>query len=132
MKITEIVNARIAKRIAQFVDTDLIENGRLLEVTVEVMDKIRKDGKIQVVCLGLDKSVSEDKDENIRELRIDIDKFENNLLAMGLDPDTDLEGKKIQLICLDECAGNRIWVPGKGGSWDDTTVDYVHYIGGIL
>lgn len=130
MKTTEIINARIAKRIAQFVDADLIENGRLLEVTVEVMDKIRKDGKVQTVCLGLDKSVSEDDD--IRELRIDIDKFENNLLAMGLDPNTDLEDKKIQLICLDECAGNRIWVPGKGGSWDDTTVDYVHYIGGII
>ena len=130
MKTTEIINANVAKHIKRFVDAALIENGRLLEVTVEIMDRVRKDGKVQTVLLALDKSVSEDDD--IRELRMDIDKFENNLITLGLDPNTNLEDKKIQLICLDECLGNCIWVPGRGGSWDATTVDYVHYIGGVL
>lgn len=130
MKITEIMNQNVAKRINRFVDAELVANGRIVEVTVDIMDRISKDGKVENVCLALDKSIGTDR--FIDEITIDIDKFENNLNVLGVDRNINLEGKKIQLICIDDCADLKIWTPGNGGSWESSRTNYVHYIGGIF
>ena len=130
MKTTEIINASVAKRIDRYVDPELVANGRLVEVTVDIMDRVVKDGKVEHIVLALDKSIG--VDTNVDEISIDIDKFENNLVVLGVDTNINLEGKTIQLICIDDCAGYKIWTPGSGGSWESTRANFVHYIGGIV
>lgn len=133
MKTDEIINANVAKRIARFVEPELVENGILTIGTVLFIDRLYHNGEPDKVSIRFTKPIAKDeKDNDIDRIHFSFDKFDNTLIALGLPIDFDLEGQTVQLATLFECGAKSIWVPGKADSFDGGRQDIVTYITGIV
>lgn len=133
MKTSEIINARVASRIAEFVNAELVENGVLTIGKVKFIDRLYRNGKPDKISIRFTEPIAkDDKGHNIDQIHFSFDKFDNILIALGLSIDFDLEGQTVQIATLFECGAKNIWIPGKADSFDGGTQDIVTYITGIV
>lgn len=133
MKTTEIINAKVASRIAKFVDAELIENGVLKIVKVKFIDRLYHNGLPDKISIRFAEPIAKDDNgRNIDRIHFTFDKFDNTLITLGLPIDFDLEGQTVQIATLFECGAKNIWVPGNADSFDGGRQDIVTYITGIV
>lgn len=133
MKTTEIINERVAKRIAEFVEAELVENGVLTIGKIKFIDRLYRNGRPDKVSIRFTEPIAKnDNGHNIDQIHFNFDKFDNTLIALGLPIDFDLEGKTVQIATLFECGAKNIWIPGNADSFDGGTQDIVTYITGVI
>ena len=133
MKTSEIINAKVASRIADFVDAELVKNGVLTIGKVKFIDRLYRNGKPDKVSIRFTEPIGKDGNGyNIDQIHFNFDKFDNTLIVLGLPIDFDLEGQTVQIATLFECGAKNIWIPGNADSFDGGTQDIVSYITGIV
>ena len=133
MKTNEIINARVADRIAEFVEPELVKNGVLTTGKVKFIDRLYRNGKADKVSIRFTEPIAKNEDgENIDRIHFNFDKFDNTLIALGLPIDFNLEGQTVQIATLFECGAKNIWIPGNADSYDGGTQDIVTYITGVI
>ena len=116
------MNAKIEKRLKQFMSEELMSNMELVTAKVEILDFIKKQGEITKVVITFDKEIHDDE----CTITMGFEKYDA-LMSLLKVKDIDIEDREVTLAIFHDCIGEDIYTPATGGSMV-STVDDVLYI----